>query len=305
MQRRRALIAAAAWPLACAAAGTAPGAAAPAGAGEPALRVVASFSILADLVREVAGPAAAVSSLVGADADVHGYEPTPADVRRLAQADLVVLNGLRFEGWIERLIAASGYRGTPLVATAGLEPMQVGPAADPHVWHSLAHAGHCAGTIAAALVAARPALEPAFGQRLQGLQHRLRQLDALAHELLDPIPEPLRCVATPHAAFGYLGQDYGIRFVAARGMAGGEPSAAQFAGLVRLVRSSGVRALFVESRGDPRLMQQLARDSGAALGGTLYADALSAPGTPADTYLRLYEHNLRTLATALRATLRA
>lgn len=268
-------------------------------ANDAPLQVVASFSILADWVRSLA-PWAMVSSLIGSDADAHAYEPTPADVRRLAQADLIVINGLQFEGWIERMLAASGTRAAVVVATRGIEPRRVGPAADPHVWHSLAHAAHCVGEIAAALAAARAARAAEIAQRVADYRARLQALDQEAHAAFDPLPADQRCIATAHDAFGYLAADYDLRIVPVQGVgAEAEPSAARLASLVRMLRAARVRALFVEPRRSSRLVEQLARETGVAVGGTLYADALSAAGGPADTYLHLMQHNLRTLSSSL------
>ena len=269
------------------------------------LQVVASFSILADWVREIAGDAAVVSALVGANADAHVYEPTPADVRRVAHADLVVLNGLGFEGWIERLATAAG-RARRVVATEGIVPRRVGPAVDPHVWHSLPLAERCIDTLRAALATARPERAADFARRADDYRARLRALEERAQAAMRAIPVDARRVITSHDAFGYLGDAFDIRFVAPRGWnTDAEPSAAQVATLVRQVRALQVRALFVENITDRRLVDRIARDTGAVVGGTLYSDALSPPGTEADTFLRLYEHNVTTLATALRRALAA
>jgi len=269
------------------------------------LQVVTSFSILADWVREIAGDAAVVTALVGANADAHVYEPTPADVRRVAHADLVVLNGLGFEGWIERLATAAG-RARRVVATEGIVPRRVGPAVDPHVWHSLPLAERCIDTLRAALATARPERAADFARRADDYRARLRALEERAQAAMRAIPVDARRVITSHDAFGYLGDAFDIRFVAPRGWnTDAEPSAAQVATLVRQVRALQVRALFVENITDRRLVDRIARDTGAVVGGTLYSDALSPPGTEADTFLRLYEHNVTTLATALRRALAA
>lgn len=274
-------------------------------AADAPLQVVASFSILADWVREIAGDAAVVGALVGANADAHVYEPTPADVRRVAHADLVVLNGLGFEGWIERLATAAG-RARRVVATEGIVPRRVGPAVDPHVWHSLPLAERCIDTLRAALAAARPERAADFARRADDYRVRLRALEERAQAAMHAIPVDARRVITSHDAFGYLGDAFDIRFVAPRGWnTDAEPSAAQVATLVRQVRALQVRALFVENITDRRLVDRIARDTGAVVGGTLYSDALSPPGTEADTFLRLYEHNVTTLATALRRALAA
>lgn len=270
--------------------------------GEGRLRVLASFSILADMVREVAGDAADVVTLVGANADAHLFQPTPADARALARADLVFVNGLGFEGWVDRLVRASGYRGPVVVATEGIMPRRIGPVVDPHAWQDLGHARTYVANILAALQRARPAQAANFRQRAEDYLARIGRLEQSLREALDGIPREQRRVITSHDAFGYLGAAYGITLLAPRGWSTEtEPSAAGVAAIVRQVRRDQVRALLVENISERRLMEQIARETGAVVGGTLYSDALSPPGTAADSYLRLIEHNVRAIATALRA----
>jgi zinc/manganese transport system substrate-binding protein len=274
-------------------------------AAEPALpatqlRVVVSFSVLADLVREVAGELAEVTSLVGPEADPHTYSPRPADLLRVRQADLVVLNGLGFEGWMHRLIPAAGYRGPVLTLTDGLQPRRLGRGHDPHVWHNLAHAQHFVERIRAALAALRPAQSAALDARAATYRAQLAALDAQARRWFDAVPRERRRVLVPHDAFGYLGEAYGLDFVSPLGASTDvDASARDVAALIRLVREQRVQALFFENVGDRRLLERIAEETGARIGGTLYTDALSAPGGPADSYLRLATHNLRSLAHAL------
>lgn len=264
------------------------------------LRVVASFSILADMVREVAGEAAVVSSLVGPNADAHVFEPSPAAVKQLANADLVVVNGLSFEGWLQRMVRISGYRGPVLEATKGLRARVVRGAADPHAWHDLGHARTYVVNIRDALAAAAPAQAAVFQTRAAHYLQRLEELDQRTRAGLAAIPQSQRKMLTSHDAFAYLGEAYGITLLSPQGWStGAEPSAGQVARVIRQIRAQQVRALFVENISDPRLIQRIAAESGARVGGTLYSDALSAPGGPADTYLKLMAHNLDAIRTAL------
>jgi zinc/manganese transport system substrate-binding protein len=269
-------------------------------AAAPVLKVVATFSILADMAREVGGPAVEVSALVGPNADAHVYEPTPADVRRVARADVVVTNGLRFEGWIDRLIASSGYRGKVVVASAGIVPLQLGGGADPHAWQNLANGQRYAETIRAALVAAAPARTAEINERAAAYQERLIALDQDTRSRINALPESRRRVITSHDAFGYFAAAYGVRFIAPRGWTtGSEPSAETVARIVRQARETQASALLVENISDPRLIERIAREAQVKVGGELYSDALSPPGTAADTYLRMFEHNVRTLLDAM------
>jgi zinc/manganese transport system substrate-binding protein len=266
-------------------------------------RVVASFSILADMARELAPAAAQVTALVGPDADAHVYEPRPADVKRLAQADLVVINGLGFEGWIERMVKVSGYRGTVAVASQGIEPLRGSHhGVDPHAWQDLARARRYAANISAAFAQKWPDQQDDIARRGADYQARIDRLDAQVREWLGAVPRAQRRVITSHDAFGYFGAAYGVDFLAPQGWSThSEPSAAAVARLIRQIKQDGVRAVFIENISDPRLVQRIAHESGVRVGGTLYSDALSKPDGPAPTYLRLIEHNARSLAAALQS----
>jgi zinc/manganese transport system substrate-binding protein len=256
-------------------------------------RIVASFSILADMAREIAPPDAEVTALVGPDADAHVFNPTPADGRRLAQAGLVVVNGLGFEGWIERLVKVSGYRGPVVVATQGLKPRQGGHhGEDPHAWQDLAHAKLYAQNIARGVSARWPEHRAQTESRLADYLQRIAALQAQVLAWLEPVPRAERRVITGHDAFGYFAQAYGIEFLSPRAWTtSSEPSAAAVARLIRQIREQRVKALFLENIS--------AAESGARVGGTLFSDALSGPQGPASTYLKLFEHNARTVANAL------
>jgi zinc/manganese transport system substrate-binding protein len=263
---------------------------------------VASFSILADITREVAGDAAVVTSLVAPNADAHVFEPTPSDAQRIKAADLVVINGLRFEGWIDRLVKSSGYKGPVVVATEGIQPRLVRGAADPHAWQSLAHAQAYVNNIAGALARARPGQAQAIQGRAAAYAAKLQALDLQARHQLAAVPEAQRRVITAHDAFAYLGEAYGITFIAPQGWnTSGDASASTVAAVIRQIKARQARALFVENISDRRLIDRIARETGATVGGTLYSDALSIPGTEADTYFKLYTHNLRQLLGAIGA----
>jgi len=265
------------------------------------LKVVASFSILADLLRNVGGDLIEISTLVGPNADAHVFEPSPADALRLAHADLVVVNGLGFEGWLDRLVQASGYRGPVVIASIGVDVRTSGSTPDPHAWQDLSHARRYVRNVRDALVRARPSDARQFNERAARYTDRLSALDAKVRLSFDSIPKGARRVITSHDAFGYFGAAYGIDFLAPHGMSTqGEASAASVARLVKQIRQEGVRALFVENITDSRLIEQIAREGGAVVGGRLYSDALSPPGTEADTYLKLFAHNASAIAASLK-----
>ena len=268
---------------------------------ERPLRVVASFSILADLLRNVGGDAISVSTLVGPNADAHVFEPSPADARRLADAELVVVNGLGFEGWLGRLVKASGYRGPLVTASAGIAPRNLGSVPDPHAWQDLAHARRYVMNLRNALARARPAAADVCQQNAAHYIARIDALDADVRKTLASIPKEQRRVITSHDAFGYFGAAYGVEFLAPQGLStDSEASAAAVARLIDEIRRQDVRAVFVENITDPRLVERIAREGHVTVGGGLYSDALSPPGTEADSYLKLFAHNAATIAAALR-----
>lgn len=282
------------------------------------MRVVASFSLLADMARVVGGDVVAVESLVGPDADAHAWEPTPTDARRLAQAELVLVNGLGFESWMDRLLKVSGSAAPVVVATRGITPRQQEGGAeshqeghrhesrregadDPHAWQDLRNAIHYVRNIETALIEARPLQAEGIRKRGAAYRAEMQALDRSIRESLAVIPVARRKIVTSHDAFGYFGAAYGVIFMAPLGMdADAEPSASAFAALVRQVRREGVRELFIENWGNPRLIQQLAEEAGATIGGRLYADALSGPEGAAPSFLALFRQNAALMLGSMR-----
>jgi zinc/manganese transport system substrate-binding protein len=274
--------------------------------------VTASFSVLADLVRQVGGDRVAVATLVGPGGDAHVYQPTPADAKALAASKLLVVNGLGFEGWMTRLQKSSGFKGLVVTASAGIKPQQMdeeehghGHARgkkvnDPHAWQSLANGRIYVANIRDGLVKADPEGKAAYEANASRL---LAQIDALEPEVraaIQAIPAARRKLVTSHDAFGYFATAYGLDFLAPAGVSTeSEASAADVAKIIRQVKAEKIPAVFVETITDKRLLEQIAKESGARIGGALYSDSLSAPGGPAATYLDMFRHNVRTLTEAL------
>lgn len=266
------------------------------------LRVVVSFSILEDIVHQIGAGDVAVTSLVGPDADAHVFEPSPDQARLVAHAQLFVVNGLGLEGWLTRLIQSAQYRGPVVVATKGITPISMTkagaamPAPDPHAWQDVGNVVSYADNIARALVAADPANADAYRERFRHYKATLEALDKRVRDGLAAIPEAKRRVITTHDAFAYYGRAYGVTFLAPEGVTtDSEPSAQAIAELIRQIRRAGIKALFLENISDPRLMEGLARETGATLGPPLYSDALSRPDEPASTYTRMIEYNTAAL----------
>ena len=262
--------------------------------------VTATFSILGDMVKRIGGERVAVTTLVGANGDAHVYQPTPTDARIVSETQILVVNGLQFEGWLDRLIAASGFRGVRVVATDGVEPISFGGAFDPHAWQSLGNAIAYVDNITAALAQADPANAADFHRNRAAYVADIETLDAEIRGNVASLPADRRVVVTSHDAFQYFSRDYGLEFVAPQGLSTeSEASAKDVAALVRQIRERGIRAVFIENVADPRLLKQIADETGTIIGGTLYPDALSGPDGPAATFLDMMRHNAATLALAL------
>jgi zinc/manganese transport system substrate-binding protein len=260
--------------------------------------VVATFSILGDLVKNVGGDRVAVATLVGPDGDVHVYSPTPADAKTLSAAKAVFVNGLGLEGWMTRLIGASGSMASVIVASAGVKPRdmpdrrQAGPVPDPHAWQSVANATIYVANIRDGLSRADPAGKATYDANAQSYLATLAALDEEVRADVAKIPADRRKVITAHYAFGYFADAYGLQFIAPEGLStDAEPSAKDVAIIIAQIRRDKIPAVFMENIADPRLMREIAGETGAAIGGTLYSDALSAPDGPAGTYVALMRHN--------------
>ena len=309
--------------------------------------VVATFSILGDMVKRIGGERVAVTTLVGPDGDTHVYQPTPADARAVSEAAILVVNGLQFEGWLDRLVDASDFDGARVVATEGIEPMAFEQGVDahtrdreagrdkhaegddhkhkdhdradhhkdaegddheghdhgvfdPHAWQSLRNASVYVDNITAALSRADPGNAGLFYRNREAYVAEIEILDSEIREVVARLPAASRTVVTSHDAFRYFGRDYGLAFIAPQGLSTeSEASAKDIARLIQQIRDRGIRAVFIENIGDPRLLERIAGETGAVIGGTLYPGALSGPDGPAPTYLDMMRHNATTITQAL------
>lgn len=270
------------------------------------LEAVATFTVLADMVHQVAGDRVHVASLVGPNGDPHAFEPTPDDARYLKAADIVFVSGLGLEGWMDRLIAASGYQGKPIVASKGIQTLHMEEdgkqITDPHAWNSAANGVIYVRNIVAALSAADPdgaATYKANGDRYAA---ELTELDRYARQQIATVPAGQRKVLTTHDAFGYFGHAYGVTFLSPLGYSTeSEASAQQVAALIQQIKAEHVRAYFFENSNDPRLVEQIAHATAARPGGVLYVEALSQPDGPAPTYAAMFRYNVDKLTIAMRA----
>ncbi|ROS11053.1 zinc/manganese transport system substrate-binding protein [Raoultella sp. BIGb0399] len=275
------------------------------GAMAKTLNVVSSFSVLGDMVQQVGGEHVKVATLVGPDGDPHTFEPSPQDSALLSKADVVVVNGLGLEGWVDRLIKASGFKGELVVASTGVKTHTLDEdgkmVTDPHAWNSAANGALYAQNILNGLVAASPQDKAALevsGQRYIG---QLNELDSWAKSQFSTIPQEKRKVLTSHDAFGYFGRAYGVTFLAPQGLSSeSEASAAQVGALITQIKADGVHTWFMENQLDPRLVKQIASATGAQAGGELYPEALSKPGGVADSYVKMLRHNVELIAASMK-----
>jgi zinc/manganese transport system substrate-binding protein len=271
------------------------------------IRAVATFSILADFARNVAGARAHIATLVGANGDTHVYSPSPADARKLHDAQLVIVNGLGFEGWITRLIRASGTKAPVVVASKGIKLRRMEDehhpgrqVTDPHAWQSIANAKIYIANIRDGLGGADPSGKAAYEDNAKAYLARLDALEQEVRAAIAAIPPARRRIITTHDAFGYFGDAYGMEFISPEGVStDAEPSARDVARIIAQIRRQKIPAVFMENVTDPRLMQQIAKETGARIGGTLHSDALSEPGGRAATYIDMIRNNLRELSAAL------
>lgn len=267
--------------------------------------VVASFSILGDMVHEIGQDKIDLRVLVGPNQDSHIFEPRPQHAKDLGRADLVVVNGLGFEGWMDRLIAASGFKGPLLVATKGIVPLTQNregkKSLDPHGWHSLKNALLYVDNIVEGLSELLPEDADFFKAQGKDYKKRLQDLEKKTEKVLSALPADKRKVLTNHDAFEYLGHQFQIAFYSPLGMStDAEPSAKVVAELIERIKKDNISAVFIENISNPRLVEQIAEETGTHVGGVLYSDALDVPGSEADTYLKMMTYNLATLTRALK-----
>jgi zinc/manganese transport system substrate-binding protein len=272
------------------------------------VKAVASFSILGDMVKQVGGDRVDVVTMVGPNGDAHVFSPTPADAKTLAGAQLFFVNGLGFEGWMERLEKSSGFKGKLVVVSTGVSPRTMieeeggtpETITDPHAWQDLANGKLYVANIRDRLIAADPDGKAVYEANAAKYLDAIGAEAAAVKEAIASLPPARRKLITSHDAFGYFGAAYGLEIIAPEGVSTeSEASAQDVAKIIRQIKAENIPAVFLENVTDHRLLDQIARETGAKIGGTLYSDALSGPDGPAPTYLDMFRHNIGTLAAAL------
>ncbi|MBZ9655881.1 metal ABC transporter solute-binding protein, Zn/Mn family [Phyllobacterium lublinensis] len=288
-----------------------------AAAGADGLKVVSSFTVISDLARNVGGAKVSITTLVGPDGDAHVYEPKPADAAAVAAADVVLVNGLHFEGFLPRLVEASATKAPIIELSKGVEPIKSAEeehdhgaagstehdehgAYDPHAFQSISNAKIYVQNIVGAFCAADAANCDAYKSNASAYTAKLDATESDVRAAIASIPESKRLVITSHDAFGYFQHEYGLKFLAPEGIStDAEASAADIVALIKQIKDDKASAIFIESITNPRLIEQIASETGLKIGGTLYSDALSRPEDGAGTYIDMMHHNIDTFKTAI------
>lgn len=279
------------------------------------LKVVATFSILADMVKQLGGDYVEVNTLVDWDEDAHVFQPSPDDVKQVAEADLLVLNGSGFEGWLSRLLTAAEFKGLAVEATKGVDLIRLDSGAgkqgfvpykdrkqanvfDPHAWHSLKAASFYVNNISEALVQVDPARQQDYQQFKQAYLNKIESLDRAITASLSRIPKDNRRLVVPHNAFAYLARDYNLTIHSLQGMStDSEASAADMVYLVRMIKALNIQAIFTETISDQRLIRVVESETDAHIEGALISGALSR--TLAPSYLDMVQYNTDMIIRAL------
>jgi zinc/manganese transport system substrate-binding protein len=272
------------------------------------VKAVASFSILGDMVREVGGDRVEVVTLVGPNGDAHVYQPTPADAKNLVTAQILFVNGLGFEGWMERLEKSSGFKGKTVVVSERVKPRTMveeeggkpETITDPHAWQDLENGKIYVANIRDGLIAVDPEGKAVYEANAAKYLDAIAREDTAVKEAVAALPKARRKIITSHDAFGYFGAAYGLEIIAPEGVSTeSEASARDVAKIIRQIKAQHIPAVFIENVTDHRLLDQIARETGAKIGGELYSAALSGPDGPAATYLEMFRHNVGALTAAL------
>ncbi|WP_273754580.1 MULTISPECIES: metal ABC transporter solute-binding protein, Zn/Mn family [unclassified Bartonella] len=275
------------------------------------IKVVVSFSILADLVKNVGGNNISMTTFVGPNANSHTYEPTPHDAQALRNAQIIFINGLHLEGFIDRLITASGTRALLVEVSANIPPLEMKnqehdahhhhhSVIDPHAWQTIPNAEIYVKNIAVAFCKVDPQSCTRYNKNAETYIKKLKTVQDALKIKIDTIPKDKRVIITSHDAFGYFAKEYGFTILAPQSASTEtEATAADVAKIIKQIKANKAAALFVENISNPRLIKQISKETGLKIGGTLYSDALSNENGPAATYLDMMKHNVNTIIDAI------
>ena len=268
------------------------------------LNVVASASMIADIASNIIGDLHDIDMIVPIGGDPHLHEPTPRDARLVAAADLILINGLTFEGWISELIEFSGTKGETITVTEGIDVLTsqaYANSSDPHAWMDVSNGIFYARNIYQAISKLDPTNEQIYASNLEAYIAELTTLDKEIEIMIKSIPETQRVLVTSHDAFQYYGRRYGIQLEAIMGISTeAEAQTADIRRVNKVIKESGISSIFIESTINPKMIQQIASDNKISIGGKLYADSLGGPDSPASTYLKMLRYNTKTIVDALK-----
>ncbi|MBL3700216.1 metal ABC transporter substrate-binding protein [Leucobacter luti] len=265
--------------------------------------VLTTFTVLADIAEQVAGPHLRVESITKVGAEIHGYEPTPGDIARASEANLILDNGLGLEAWFEKFV--SGLDVPHVVVTDEIDPLPIADDADagkanPHAWMSPRVAQQYVDAIAAAFTELDPAHAAAYTANAEAYRAELQEVHETLLADLAELPPSQRALVTCEGAFSYLARDAGLteQYIWPVN-AEQQATPQQIARTIEFVRANDVPAVFCESTVSDAPMQQVVAATDASYGGTLYVDSLSEPGGPVPSYLELIRHDAATITAAL------
>lgn len=273
------------------------------------LEVVASFSILSDLTREVGGDRINVYSLVPAGQDAHVYQPRPSDIQKVKTAQVFVSNGLGFEGWQSRILGAANFKGRLVTASVGIVAPKASNHAhhghhdevDPHAWHNPQNVVIYVNNITKGLSLADAAGTSYYQARAAAYIKKVQAMDSWAQQQYKSLRPEQRKVLTSHDAFAYLGSRYGVKFIAPQGLSTeAEPTAKVVGQLIKQVKKEKIKAVFLEYASNEKLLTQISKEANVTIGGILYADSLTKAGDEADTWLKFFELNTQRLVAAMK-----
>ncbi len=267
------------------------------------INVLASFSVLADMTQNIGGDLIEVNTLVPTGSDPHTHEPTPRDAKLVNNADLILLNGLTFEGWFNELIENSGTKATTFVVSTAIKPIEsiaYKDSYDPHAWMNVQYGISYVEQIAKKLIELDPSNKKTYEFNLSVYKKQLAKLDSYVFEEISKIPKAQRILITSHDAFQYFGIRYGLRLEAVLGTStDAEVQTQDLMRVSKLVRSENVPAVFIESTVNPKLLKQIASDNNVEIGGSLYADSLGDEHSPAPTYYDMIKYNTDVIVKAM------
>lgn len=269
-------------------------------------KVVATINILADITSQVAGDKLEVESLLPTGTDPHTYEPSPGDARQIAQAAVIVRNGLHLEGWLDKLISSAGANARLITAASKVKAIQAqdySNSFDPHAWMSLDNALLYVDEIEAGLSAAFPEFKSDFAENAKLYKSKIQEAEIRVWRWVNAIPPGRRHIITSHDAFRYFARRYGFEVASILGTStDADVSLADINHLIQVVKDYQVPAIFIEAALNPKILNQLAHDLGIRIGGHLYTDSFGPKGSDADSYLAMILHNTQTLNLALSVT---